>query len=92
MITPQQFRKKPVTIDAIQWTGDNILNVRGWAGCDSDHFIFHGPDRTLRIVRLYDLIIVQPGWMLFREHPGEIEACAPDLFAAIYEPVNQETP
>ena len=33
------FRKKPVSVAAIQWTGDNVLEVKEFFGKDSDKCI-----------------------------------------------------
>lgn len=82
-----KYRKKPVVIEAMQWTGDNINDIWEWVGAGA----IYGPTEAnpdwLRIITmegemradLYDWII--------RGVKGELYPCKPDIFDATYEPV-----
>lgn len=33
----QEYRKRPIVVEAIQWTGDNEAEIQAWAGADTFH-------------------------------------------------------
>jgi hypothetical protein len=77
-----RYRKKPLWIDAIQWTGKNGKEVLdfGW------------PEGDLRIVGSFITIPTLEGEMradkgdwIIKGIKGEFYPCKPDIFAATYE-------
>lgn len=81
-----KFRKKPVVIDAMQWTGGNINDLWDWAGADN----IYGPTEASPL-RLY--VAANDAWLnlevgewIIRDSEGYYP-CKPDIFAATYEPV-----
>jgi hypothetical protein len=34
------YRKRPVTIEALQWTGDNVEAIQQWVGCQEGIYLF----------------------------------------------------
>lgn len=77
-----KFRNKPVVIDAIQWTGDNIeeigeflVDVR-WAPVGHNVVIS---------TREGDMVASPNDWII-KGVAGEFYPCKPDIFAATYEP------
>jgi hypothetical protein len=83
-----KFRKKPVVIEARQWSGDAI---------DVDEFIewimpwsigLQG-DRLV-LFTLEGNMEANPGDYVIRGVAGEFYPIKPDIFAATYEPVEEE--
>jgi hypothetical protein len=88
----QQFRKKPVVIEAMEWDLTDPLKtggVVGWLlghGCD----FYHRDSSTLAIRTLEGEMWASPGDWIIRGVKGEFYPCKPDIFAAIYEPAEAE--
>jgi hypothetical protein len=88
-VSAQKYRKRPVVIEAMQWTGDNLDAIREWAGTDAvhgspedlpDHLVvttIHGERATARI----------GDWIIPEPQPGRFFLCQDAVFEAIYEPV-----
>jgi hypothetical protein len=84
-----KFRKKPVVIDAFQWTGANSVEVVAWHlsfGPVAEKFNFD-PHESVGIPTLEGVTIASKGDWLIRGVKGEFYACKPDIFAATYEVV-----
>jgi len=83
------FRKKPITIEALQFTSDedrNITNgpaIARWCGGSyvTDAF---GP--CLLIDTLEGQMRGDPGDWIIKGVKGEFYPCKPDIFEATYEP------
>lgn len=80
-----KFRKRPVVIDAIQWTGDNMKEMTAFIGpgqyeegFSDDFFYVKTLEGELR-ASLHDWII--------KGVKGEFYPCKPDIFEATYEAV-----
>lgn len=81
MKEPIKFRKKPVYVEAIQWTGENIDEVLEFT---REAQVAWKRD-CLEIPALKGVMLASPcDWIVKGEH-GEIYPCEPDLFAASYE-------
>ena len=84
-----KFRKKPVVIEAMQFTGDNGLDVCLWA-----HRGGHPQMNAVIRQGLGHLVVrTMEGEMHASAHDwiikgvkGEFYPCKPDIFAATYEP------
>ncbi len=78
-----KFRKKPIVIDAVQFTGEQPWPEGVYASTNPNErgepriFTLEGP----HIVTVGDLIITGVA--------GEKYPCKPDIFEATYEPVDQ---
>jgi len=82
---PGKFRKKPVVIDAIQWTGKNYSEVCRFIGYEvSQITTFAGP---LVIQTLEGQMLANDGDWIIRGVKGEFYPCKPDIFAATYDAV-----
>ena len=79
-----QFRKKPVVIEAVQWTGENVKEMMDFmAWCNAAH-----DERTgLTIHTLEGNHHASPGDFIIQGIKGEFYPCKPDIFAATYDPV-----
>ncbi len=86
-----KFRKKPVVIEAVQFTGGNGYEIMRWAheGLPdiAQAIVFRGvaPD-TIQIRTLEGMHLAAPGDWIIRGVKGEFYPCKPDIFAATYEP------
>ena len=85
-----KFRKKPVVIEARQFTGNNQLEILAWArpGLSKDAL------RAAQVMRLPVYIPTlegemkaDPGDWIIQGVKGEFYPCKPDIFAATYEAV-----
>lgn len=90
------YRKKPVVIQAVQWTGENVAEIWDWVGEGrvslvgsqySDELVI----RTLEDGRdnQVDHVASLNDWII-RGVSGEIYPCKPDIFEATYEKVEDE--
>lgn len=84
------FRKKPVVIEAIQWTGANQLEITKWSnGHVQPHIPIEDnkPIRThyLSINTLEGTMLADPGDWIIRGIKGEFYPCKPDIFEQTYE-------
>ena len=79
-----KYRKKPVVIEAIQWTGSNLKDVIEFLGGES---WMNG--RDLIIKTLEGELHASVGDFIIRGVAGEFYPCKPDIFEKTYEPVSQ---
>lgn len=80
-----KFRKKPVVIEAIQWTGNNWADM---ATIVDETVRLHGPDQ-LRIKTLEshgEPLFANPTDWIIKGVAGELYPCRADIFAATYDP------
>ena len=80
-----RYRKRPVEVEAVQWTGDNYEEVEAFLG-DS---LYPPIVRTsaLRVKTLEGSLLASKGDWLIRGIKGEFYPCKPDIFEQTYEPV-----
>jgi hypothetical protein len=92
-----KYRKKPVVIEAVQWTGTNQDEIAAFApgiACFSDivppdielhpdHRVING---VLSIVTLEGTMLAAIGDWIIKGVKGEFYPCKPDIFEATYEP------
>ncbi len=85
-----QFRKKPVVIEAVRYTGkaDSLIALtrEGFIQTGKIKVEEIGGDH-LNIETLEGILRAQPGDWIIRGVKGEYYPCKPDIFAATYEPV-----
>lgn len=80
-----KFRKKPVVIEAIQWTGGNWVEISNFVG-GSGVFV----DGNLHLTTLENknnTFEASIGDWIIKGVKGEFYPCKPDIFEATYEPV-----
>lgn len=96
-----KYRKKPVVIEAVQWTGENLREVLAFTGKhprfhewfrDFDAYSEHvAKDRNVfKILTLEGTMEASPGDWIIKGVAGEFYPCRPDIFAATYEKVEAE--
>jgi len=86
---PLTYRKRPIVIEAMQWTGDNIADLWDWAGAAN----VYGPTEA-NPLRLY--VAANEAWLdletgewIIRDSRG-FYPCKAEVFEATYEPVDIE--
>jgi hypothetical protein len=80
-----KFRKKPVVIEAMEFTLDNARDAAVWSGGTLYDYSPHRP--RIAINTLEGVMYADLGDWLIRGVKGEHYPCKPDIFAATYEPV-----
>ena len=83
------YRKKPVVIQAVQWTGENLDEICAMA---ADQVIetsdgVGGSRKQLNIRTLEGLMRASEGDYIIKGVKGEIYPCKPDIFKETYEAV-----
>lgn len=82
-----KYRKRPVVIEAIQWTGNNAQKIKGFCG-DSIYHVKSDP-RIISISTLEGTMAASVGDYIIKGVNGEFYPCKPDIFAKTYEPVKE---
>ena len=79
-----KYKKRPVVIEAVRWTGKNLAELRKMDGFEEVHLCFNG---KLSILTLEGIVDASVGDYIIRGVNGEFYPCKPDIFAKTYEPV-----
>ncbi len=79
-----KYRKKPVVIEAVKYTGKNATKIVRFMGCGEDATAF---DETIKT--LEGEMHISPGDWVIKGIKGEYYPCKPDIFEATYEKVEE---
>lgn len=85
------YQKKPLQVEAVQWTGGNVQEMKAFAGESFDTNAFRlGLAATVSDAAVYDLlhrgwILVKLGDWVIRGVQGELYPCDKVVFAQTYE-------
>lgn len=90
-----KYRKKPVIIDAIQWNGINLSEIKDFVGDALVYDIIDdawkvgksAPHVDMSIKTLEGLMKVSNGDFIIKGVSGEFYPCKPDIFKMTYEVV-----
>ena len=80
-----KFRKKPIVIEAVQWTGKNIkemFDFADWVISISDR------EKTIEIKTLEGTMMANKGDWIIKGVQDEFYPCKPDIFNITYELVD----
>ncbi len=80
-----KFRKKPVVIEAVQFTGDNDLEIAAFTG--EDNADPNPDDPKWYIYTLEGVMTADVGDWIIKGVQGEFYPCKPDIFEQTYEEV-----
>lgn len=88
-----KFRKKPVTIEAVLFTGKNVAEIEKFVGRHLDSAVVtvgnpteRGYDvSTLTIPTLEGPLVATGGDWIIKGIKGEFYPCKPDIFEKTYE-------
>lgn len=82
----KQYRKKPVVISAVQWTGENVNEIQEF--CANAKFgVEIGGSKKLEIQTLEGTMRADIRDYIIRGVKGEFYPCKPDVFEKTYEPI-----
>lgn len=84
------FRKKPVNIAAIQWTGVNTEEVKAFLGKDAKKcygiYLEDAPEKVNLVIETPEgRHTALPGDFIIRGVKGEYYPCKPNIFEQTYE-------
>lgn len=82
------FRKKPVEIEARQWTGSNAVPLLDWINEHEDERTAFQSGPSLIIPTLEGDHEASLGDWIIQGVQGEFYPCKPDIFEATYDPVS----
>lgn len=85
----KRYTKKPVTIEAVQWKGDNRKDI--WDFCTLAYFNtdFETGDLHLMIQTLEGTMEASVGDYIIKGIQGEFYPCKPDIFLLTYDPASE---
>ena len=83
-----KFRKKPVVIEALQFTGTNWYEIGAFAGKKADIAHKTGEPDVCLIKTLEGEMRASKGDWIIKGVKGEFYPCKPDIFQQTYEAVN----
>lgn len=81
----EKYRKKPVVIEAVQWTGQNYGEIKQFIGNNRESYI--NQDVELTIITLEGHHVANEGDFIIKGVNGEFYPCKPDIFEQTYEKV-----
>lgn len=79
-----KFRKKPVIVEAVQFTGTNHVEIFTWMGVNCLPVF---SEDTVYISTLDGVIYAHKGDWIVRGVADELFSCRSDKFEELYEPV-----
>lgn len=84
-----KYRKKPVVIEAVQWTGENIVEIGAFckAGMAYNQSFLDDSISELSIHTLEGKMKANKGDWIIKGLSGEFYPCKPDIFEKTYEAV-----
>ena len=85
-----KFRKKPVEIEAMQYTEESRNEIIDWSGAQHSAIDDDGVEYellNLRIKTLEGTLMVRPYDWIIKGVAGEFYPCKRDIFEATHEPV-----
>ena len=92
--TMAKYRKKTVVFDAVQWTGENIQEIKDFAGEYARVYALDVLEKkltaSLEIETPKGLMSARIGDYIIKVVNGEFYPCKPDIFEKTYERVEEE--
>lgn len=97
----KRYKKRPVIIEAVQWTGENLIEVTRFTGqkvnLDSEIIMAQWEKYTdlvasdgLKIHTLEGSMLADIGDFIIKGVKDECYPCKPDIFSLTYEEVGDE--
>ena len=84
------YIKKPVEIQAVQWTGDNIEEIKEFHSLSDNPNAIYRVNNEILISTLEGDMLASIGDFIIRGEKGEYYPCNSDIFEATYEEVKKE--
>lgn len=93
----KKYIKKPIPIEAVQWTGGNRAEIANF--CNQAHFIYHDTAWKAGVTGVFVQLVIhtlegdmtanQGDWII-KGVRGEFYPCAKDIFETTYEEVKDD--
>ena len=80
-----KYRKKPVVIDAVQWSGNNLNEILDFMKDKQPNYYEDDEQKLLTIQTLEGNMIASVGDYIIKGVQGEFYPCKPDIFKKTYE-------
>lgn len=80
----KQYRKKPIIIEAIEWTGDNFVDVDEFITDEHETYPAKG---IVKIPTPEGIMEASIGDFIIKGVSGEFYPCKPDIFQKTYDEV-----
>lgn len=90
-----KYRKKPVVVEAIQWTGNNLEEIHKFVGKNLlihtryDELVNLNVVEYIEIKTLEGDHLAKAGDYIIKGVQGEFYPCKPDIFLETYEEVKE---
>lgn len=84
-IPMKEYRKKPVTVQALQWTGENDDEVADFMS----YPVFKNPEGHLGVRTLEGLVYTAPGSFIVKGQHGDVWPVREDIFLDTYEEASE---
>lgn len=86
-----KYRKKPVVIEAVRWTGENRSEIEAYCGANVLFGTIYEPEPVCSacICTLEGKMYAHPGDYIIKGVNGELYPCKPDIFEKTYERVEE---
>jgi hypothetical protein len=82
-----KYRKKPVVIEAMQWTGDNATEIAEFTKGSGRYIEIDENAKAIRIETLEGTMSANLNDYIIKGVKGEFYPCKPDIFEETYESV-----
>lgn len=82
-----KYRKKPVIIEAVQWSGNNLNEILDFMKDKQPNYYEDDEQKLLTIQTLEGNMIASVGDYIIKGVQGEFYPCKPDIFKKTYEVV-----
>lgn len=82
----KRYRKKPVIVEAVQWTGSNRQEINRFVGS----VLLTAPTNSLIIKTLEGNHFAKVNDFIIKGIHGEFYPCKPDIFMKTYEEVDEQ--
>lgn len=83
----KRYRKKPVVIEAMQWTGDNFVEIDNFITVEHRTYPKAG---LVEIPTLEGVMEAEVGDFIIKGIKGEFYPCKPDIFEETYDLVEDK--
>ena len=84
-----KYRKKPVVVEALQWTGDNLVEIADFIKDTERYFEIDSPNKEIKIGTLEGIMTANVNDYIIKGIKGELYPCKPDIFEKIYDIVKE---
>lgn len=81
-----KYRKKPIVVEAIRWTGKNQTEIDKFCGMN---VVWSENKKMFLVLTLEGTMLASVGDYIIKGVNGEYYPCKPDVFAKTYEAVEE---